>query len=138
TGTVPVPGVVGEPLIAPVAGSSVRPSGRRVADHVYGVRPPVAPSARLYGWPTSAGAEAGAIARASTTVIAYVCTSERVPSVTFTSKWESPGCVGVPESIPVDALSVIPLGSAPEETDHVCVPPPAAVNWRLYAWLRMP
>ena len=45
---------------------------------------------------------------------------------------ESPTAVGFPESRPDVGLRLIPAGSAPEDTDHVGVPP-VAVNWKLYA-----
>ena len=48
---------------------------------------------------------------------------------------KSPVAVGVPEMRPVEGLMERPAGSAPESTDHVCVPPPVAVSWRLYGWL---
>ena len=42
TATVPLPAVVGVPLITPLEAFKLRPSGRPVAVHVYGVLPPEA------------------------------------------------------------------------------------------------
>ena len=39
-------------------------------------------------------------------------------SVTIAVKPETPAADGVPDSAPVDASSVIPVGSDPELTDH--------------------
>jgi len=72
----------------------------------------------------------GAIFSGCTTVSEYVCVAKRLPSVTRTLKVKSPVAVGVPEIRP-EELSCSPLGSEPSTTDHVWVPPPFAVNWKL-------
>jgi len=40
-------------------------------------------------------------------------------SVTITVKFEVPGVFGVPETTPVEALSVSPAGRDPADTDQV-------------------
>jgi len=52
--TVKVPAAVGVPEIAPVVALIAKPAGRPVADHVYGVVPPLAVGvAGTYATPTS-------------------------------------------------------------------------------------
>ena len=50
--TVLTPVAVGVPLICPLAALMVKPAGRPVADHVYGVVPPLALMVALYATPT--------------------------------------------------------------------------------------
>ena len=47
TTTVPELAPCGVPLMTPLDGSMLRPAGRPVADHVYGVVPPVAATVAL-------------------------------------------------------------------------------------------
>src|SRR5579872_2103275 len=55
-------------------------------------------------------------------------------SVTLTVKLDVPAAVGVPESTPVEALSVIPAGSVPLLTDQVYgAVPPLTVSVNEYA-----
>src|SRR5204862_3260279 len=79
-----------------------------------------------------------AICSLSATGSVYVWTSLRPPSLTLTWKVESPACVGVPESSPVEGFRDRPAGSEPEFTDHDRLLPPVAVSCRLYAVLVWP
>ena len=83
------PAVVGVPVIAPDAGSSVSPAGSAVpgsTDQAYVCLAPVAWAERWSGTPTSATPATGAICSFGTTDIAYVCVSVRLPSVAVTLK----------------------------------------------------
>ena len=53
TTTVLAPEAVGDPDMAPVEASSVKPAGRPVADQVYGLVPPFAASVAEYAEPTT-------------------------------------------------------------------------------------
>jgi hypothetical protein len=98
--------------------------------------PPLAARRSSNGRATSAaGTLTAAIVRRDTTVSVYAYVAEREPSLTWTVNEKSPVAVGVPESKPFEP-SCKPVGSAPDLSDHVCVPPPAAVNWKLYGAFR--
>ena len=73
-------------------------------------------------------------ARRRTTLSVSVSVSERGPSVTWTTNVNAPSVVGVPESSPL-AESVIPVGSVPDWTFQLWLPPPDAVSWELYGSL---
>ena len=55
------PVAVGVPLICPLEALMLKPAGRPVADHVYGVVPPLALMVALYGTPTVPSARDAAV-----------------------------------------------------------------------------
>ena len=115
TTTVLVPAVFDVPLIAPLAGSMLRPEGRPVADHVYGVVPPVAATVALYATPaTPEGNDAVVMVGGATTVSDRLAVAVRcvglVESVTVMATVLVPAVVGVPLIAPVDEFRFNPAG----------------------------
>src|SRR5207302_5247677 len=78
-----------------------------------------------------AGTVTGEICSGATTLSVYVCDATCVPSDTCTLNVKSPVAVGVPEIRPPEP-SCKPPGRPPDCSDHVCVPPPCALSWKLY------
>ncbi len=120
--TVLVPAVVGFPLMAPLAASIVRPAGRPVADHVYGVVPPLALTVALYAPPTTPpGSDVVVMFGGAMTVNIRFAVAVRcdglLESVTVMATVLAPAVVGVPLICPVDAFSVNPAGRP--VADHV-------------------
>ncbi len=114
--TVLDPAVVGAPVIAPLEASMLRPAGRPVADHVYGVVPPVAATVALYAVPTTPPGndvvvmDGGAMIVIERLAVAVRCVG-LVESVTVTTAVLVPAIVGVPLIAPLEALMVKPAGN---------------------------
>jgi len=131
TTTVDVPAAVGVPEIVPVEELIDRPAGRPVADHVYGVVPPLAVGvAGVYAVPTCplGSADGHATVSGGAIVKLYVFVDDAViASVTVPVTVKEPAAVGVPEIAPVVALIAKPAGRP--VADHVYgVVPPLAVG----------
>ena len=126
-----VPVAVGVPEMIPVEAPSVNPAGRlpEATDHVYDGVPPLACSCVEYAVPSvPEGSEEVVIARDPGVVDAELIVMDEftvavwaglLESSTVSVKAEVPLAVGVPEMIPVEALSVSPAGRLPAVTDHV-------------------
>ena len=102
--TVDVPVAVGVPAISPVPASMVAHDGSPVADHVYGVSPPLATRDALYGTVTTPWGSADVVID----IVAALTSSDRtsvtlspVPPVTVKVTVDLPGVVGVPVITPV-------------------------------------
>ena len=128
TEEVPVP--VGLPVTTPVLGSRVAHEGRPVADHLYGVSPPLAARETVYGtvntpWGSTEVVIPSGIALTSSGKVSVTLTA--VDPVTFTVTVDVPTVVGIPVISPV-------LGSMFAHTgrpvaDHVYgFSPPVAVR----------
>ena len=113
--TVLVAAAVAVPLMTPVDASMLSPVGRPVADHVYGVVPPVALTVALYGVPAlPPGNEVVVMVGGAMIVIAKLTVAVRcvgfVESVTVMAAVLAPAVVGVPLITPVEALIPSPAG----------------------------
>jgi hypothetical protein len=125
TEKVDVPVAVGVPEMIPVAKSNESPGGRLPLNRlqVYGGLPPDAVKAAvLYGTFSVAAGRGGAV-KVSPAVTLEVEPGAAATlfalSATEIVKLYVPIVVGVPLSAPVAALSVIPGGSPPPETENV-------------------
>src|SRR5258706_12264577 len=114
----PVP--VGVPWIDPDAAMNERPAGREplVKDQDSGARPPTPLRRIVKGvfWRPLGRAAGDTIAGGDQTVSVSSCVSlwtGALESDTETMIWKMPDSVGVPEMMPVVALSVSPAGSVP-------------------------
>jgi hypothetical protein len=137
TATVLVPAVVGLPLMTPLAASMLNPAGNPVADHTYGVAPPLALTGALYAVPvTPPGRDAVVMAIGATIVsdrflVAVKCVGF-VESVTVTATVLVPAVVGLPVMAPLEASMLNPAGS-PVADQVYGVVPPLALTGALYA-----
>ena len=117
----------GVPLNTPAA-LSISQDGRPVADHAYGVAPPLAAKVNEYAVPTVAAGSGDVVVIvtcAATMIESALDAMAPALSVTEAVKEKvPPDPVGVPEIKPVE-LNVSPGGSAPEATLQVTggVPP---------------
>lgn len=129
------PATVGVPVMAPLDGSRLRPSGSAppVTDHVYGAIPPAAETVPKYCNPTVGSPSAlvsmttgGGVPTVTDKSASAVCEGE-LESVAVMAKTDVPVVVGVPEIIPVDASRLSPGGRVPLVTDQLkgAVPPSA-------------
>jgi hypothetical protein len=118
-----VPGVVGVPVIAPVAALSVKPAGRdpRMIEYVYAATPPVAVNADEYATPTcpvpdghvklrGVGGFVMIIVQFVLTVLLAALPDE---SIACAVKLNVPGATGVPVIAPVEPLRLSPGGRVP-------------------------
>src|SRR5262245_40371055 len=122
----------GVPDSTPVDGFSVRPVGSvPVTDQVTVPMAPVCVNVCEYGVPAvAAGMVAGftVIAWQLITSVTLRLPMQLLPSLALIVIGKLPVCVGVPDSTPVDVLSVMPVGNVPV-TDQVTVPmAPVCVN----------
>ena len=129
--TVLAPAAVGVPVIAPVDGSMLSPAGRPVADHVYGVVPPLALTVALYAAPaTPPGSDDVVMFSGAMTVSVRFAVAVRwdglLESVTVIATVLAPAAVGVPLICPVEALRVNPAGSPVADHVYGDTPPVAA------------
>jgi hypothetical protein len=100
----------------------LRPAGKPVADHVYGVVPPVALTGALYAAPaTPDGNDVVVMVGGATTVSERFAVAVRcvglVESVTVIATVLVPAVVGVPLIAPVEAFRFNPAGRP--VADHV-------------------
>jgi hypothetical protein len=132
-----VTGIVGIPVICPVADFNVRPLGNAAPSfrvQVNGATPPLAWRVWTYGTPTCPlGRDSVVIDRVydkmlKTRATVAVCVGE-LESVTWNITELASGSVGVPAITPVMPFSANPSGSLPEITVQVYGPrPPAAAR----------
>lgn len=113
--TVPELAPDGVPLMTPLDASMPRPLGRPVADHVYGVVPPVALRVALYAVPAlPPGNDVVVMLSGAMIVIARLAVAVKcaglVESVTVMAAVLVPAVVGLPLIMPVDALMLNPAG----------------------------
>lgn len=135
--TVPELAPVGVPLITPLDALMLNPAGSPVADHVYGVVPPVAATVALYAAPAlPPGNDAVVMVGGAMIVIARLAVAVRcvglVESVTVTTAVLAPAVVGLPLMTPVEALMLRPAGR-PVADQVYGVEPPLAATVALYA-----
>jgi len=121
-----VPAVVGVPLITPVLLFIVNPAGKPVADHIYGVVPPVAATVALYRtFATPAGREMLVIASLGLIVMERLAIALcwGVPaSFTVMLAVLVPAVVGVPLITPVLLFIVNPAGKPVADQVYGFVP----------------
>ena len=123
---------VGVPAMTPVEALIVRPAGRPVADHVYGVFPPFAAIGTLVAVPVAAPCIPGLV---TTTPVVQLNVALPVTfrvSFAVTVTLAVPAAVGVPETAPVEELIDNPAGRPVADQIYGAFPP-CAVMARLAA-----
>jgi hypothetical protein len=134
TETLKFPPILGVPLITPVELFKPRPPGKPAALHVYGVLPPVAAKAALYGAVTvPLGNDVVVIVSATEIDRENVAVAESSVelSLTITEMLKVPVVFGVPLMTPVELFTVRPAGK-PEALHVYGVVPPFADRLALY------
>ena len=124
------PAVVGVPLISPLVESRLSPAGRPVADHVYGVVPPLPAKVTPKDEPTTAVGRLDVTITGAATIdkIRVLVTACLPASVNVTTTDDAPTVVGVPLITPVVESKLNPAGRPVADHMYGVVPPlPAKV-----------
>src|SRR6187551_2514137 len=114
------------PVSVPSVGESRTPAGSfpLATRHLSGLTPPLVRSAARYALPTAAAFRRAVVTASLAATFSALLTDVARPSesVAVRPNVNLPADVGVPAIVPFAGSSTRPLGSAPEDTDHVYVP----------------